>query len=111
MPWPPNSRDHAAPLRARELLDGRADVAEPRAVAHDRDARVAAAPRDVDDVPRLRGRLADEERGRRVAVEAVELGRDVDVDDVARREHLAGVGMPWHTTWFLLVHTAAGKPW
>jgi hypothetical protein len=89
MPWPAKSR---TTLALGELLDGGADVAQADTVPHRRHAQVAAAPRDVDHVPRLGRGLADQEGLRGVAVETVELGGDVDVHQVARRERLLLAG-------------------
>jgi sterol desaturase/sphingolipid hydroxylase (fatty acid hydroxylase superfamily) len=72
-----------------QLLDRGADVAEARALPDDGHAGIAAPARDLDDVPRVGARLADDEHRAGVAVVAVELGRDVDVDDVARLQDLS----------------------
>ena len=63
--------------------DRGADVAEPPAGHRRRDARIAGAAGQLDEGTRVRRGIADHERRRGVAVVAVELGRDVDVDDVA----------------------------
>src|SRR6185312_6726075 len=76
----------AAPLAPGQLLDGGADVTQPRARADLRDAGVAAAARRLDDVASLGARRPDEEGRRRVAVIAAQLRRHVDVDDVAAGE-------------------------
>src|SRR5262249_45411513 len=73
----------AAVLSLDVLLNRRADVAKPSAVANLGDAELEGAARDFDDVPCILARRADVERCGRVAVEAVVEGRDVDVDDVA----------------------------
>src|SRR5262249_3058740 len=85
---PAELANDGAALALGELLDRRADVAEARAVLHLKDPHVAAAARDVDHVERLGGGLADHEGRRRVAVKTAELGRDVDVHDVALPEDL-----------------------
>ena len=41
---------------------------------------------------------------------AVELGRDVDVDQVAAAQHAHGEGMPWAASSLTLTQVAAGKP-
>lgn len=69
-----------------ELLDRRTDIAEARALTNNGDANVATSPRDVDNALRVGTRLADEERGACVSVEAVYLSGDIDVDDVSRLE-------------------------
>src|SRR5262249_27129852 len=75
---------HAAALAFGELLNRRADVADPRAIANLRDADLERAARHLDHLLRFGRGLADVERRRRVAVEAVVDGGDVDVDDVAQ---------------------------
>src|SRR5262249_28690380 len=78
----------AAALRLDVLLDGRADVAEARAVLHLGDPDVERASRRLGDQPGVGARPADVERGRRVAVEALVDRGHVDVDDVAVLEDL-----------------------
>jgi hypothetical protein len=61
-PWPLISvTTHA--LRACQLLDRDADVAQARALPDYRDPGVATAARDVDEAPRLLAGFADDERG------------------------------------------------
>jgi hypothetical protein len=101
---------HRAALAFGVLLDGRADVAEPRAFLHLRDRELEALARDLRHLARLRRRLADVEGGRGVAVETLVDRRDVDVDDVAVLEHLA----PRDAVADDLVdevQTLFGKPW
>ena len=79
--------DDAAPLALDVLLDGGADVAEPRALAHLGDADVERPcgrppPRDA-----RRRRRADVEGRTRVAVEALVHVSNVDVHDVAVSQH------------------------
>lgn len=79
------------PFLACELHDRRAHVTESRTGAHHRDPRIAGPSCDVDEVPGVaRGLsdLSDYERRRCVAMKPIDLGRDIDVDDVARLESL-----------------------
>ena len=75
-----------------KLLDGRADVPETSAITNDRDAHVAATTRDIDDALRIRAHFADQEHRTGVTVVAVDVGGDINVDDVAHLEQLAGAG-------------------
>jgi len=88
MPWPPYSRTIEQPSRLRELADGAPMSAEPRPVPHDRDARIPAAPRDLDDVPRLGRRFSDETSPRCPHENLPIVVRHVDVHDVAVLERL-----------------------
>ena len=71
-----------------ELLDGVADVAEPRARAHLLDAAPHRLVAGLGEALGMQGRLADEVHAAGVAVEAVVDHGDVDVHDVAGLEHL-----------------------
>jgi len=66
------------------------DVAQPGTGPHLGDPGVTAPARRLHHVSRLRAGRAHEQRGRGVAVEAAELRRHVDVDDVAVGEALVG---------------------
>src|SRR3954470_14321847 len=76
-----------------DRLDGAPDVAHAAPGPHRIDTDVQAPLRDVDEVPGRGIDVADEERCRAVAVHAVEIDRDVAVDDVAGHER-AVVGDP-----------------
>jgi hypothetical protein len=56
-------------------------------------------------------RRADEIHAAGVAVPAVLDDGDVEIDDVAVLQHLAGFGMPWQITWLTELHSVLGKPW
>lgn len=80
----------AEALAMRHALDRMADVAERRARAHRRDARHHRFVGRIDETPRRRGRLADAVHAARVAIPAVVVERDVDIDDVAVLQRVIG---------------------
>src|SRR5262245_59733313 len=68
---------------ANVVGDRSADVAEPPAWYRRRDASIAGATGQLDECASVWRGIANHERRRGVAVVAVELGGDIDVDDVA----------------------------
>ena len=83
--------DDAVAVRLGVVLDGPADVADRPARAHGLDAVPHALLGDAHELAADRVDVADEERGVGVAVHAVDVRGDVDVEDVAVLQH-AGVG-------------------
>ncbi len=75
-------------VRRALLEDEGPDVAEESALFHFGDGQLEALARHLGHLAGLFADVADEEGRRRVAVEALEDGGDVDVDDVAVLEHL-----------------------
>ena len=74
---------HAEAVALGMLLDGPADLVEGSARAHDRDGALEALAGDLDEAAALVVDVADQEGGVGVAVDAVEVDRDVEVADVA----------------------------
>ncbi len=83
MPWPTKARTTPKPLRFGMLLDGSADGVEGCTRADASIASLEALARDLDQAAGLGVDVADEEGGVGVAVHAVEVDGDVEVDDVA----------------------------
>ena len=79
---------HAESMRAGVLLNGLANVTHAAARPHLLNALHEALACDVDKLARGTGNVAHQERPGRVAIPAIQDGRDVQVDDVPVLEHL-----------------------
>ena len=93
MPWPTKPRTTPKPAPSAWVWMARPMSENGRPGAHRGDAELEALAGDLDEAAALLVDLADEERGVGVAVDAVEVDRDVEVDDVAVDER-AVVGDP-----------------
>jgi hypothetical protein len=76
--------DHRAAFLLRQLLYGRTDITEACPLANDGDAGLTTPACNIHQTNGFWHRRTDREGGRGVAVESVQTGRHVHVDDVAR---------------------------
>ena len=81
--------DHAVAEALGVLLHGMADIGDAVTHAGKFDALEEALPRDLNQLECIVRALADRIGSGAVAVVALELGADVDADDVALAEHTA----------------------
>jgi hypothetical protein len=89
---------------ARQLLNRCANIAKVRAISNYGNAGVSAAACNVDDTRGLRAYIADEKHRTRIAVVAVYVRGDVEINDVARFQGLPGA---WNAVTHHLVSTRA----